>query len=49
MCINDLINNYSELKQKKLFFISNGRQINENKTLEENKIKNGEKVIINEL
>ena len=49
MCVNDLINNYSELKQKKLFFISNGGQIDENKTLEESKLKNGEKIIISEL
>jgi len=49
MCINDLINNYSELKNKKLFFVSSGGRIDENKTLEESHIKNGEKVIINEL
>lgn len=44
-----LLETYPEYKNKKIFFLSNGNKIDENKTLKENNIKDHTKIIINEI
>ena len=43
-----LFDEYPELKSKKLFYIANGNVINKYISLEQNKIKNGNSILINE-
>ena len=40
---------YPELKSKRIYFIANGKAIDKSSTLEENKIKNGNTILINEM
>ena len=37
---------FAELKNKKIFFLSNGNILKKNLTLEQNKIKDGEQILI---
>ena len=46
---NKLYNAYSEYSKTNNFFIVNGSRINEMKTLEENKIKNNDIIILNQV
>ena len=43
---NELYNKFPNFKTKKCFFLGNGGQIDSHKTLEENKILNGDKLIV---
>ena len=43
-----LFDEYPELKSKKLFYIANGNVIDKYISLEQNKIKNGNSILINE-
>ena len=45
--IKKLLEEYPEYKKKEIFFLSNGERIEENKTISENKIKTGDKILIN--
>lgn len=44
-----LYREYPILKSKKLYFIVNGNVVNKSLTLEQNKIKNGNSILINEI
>ena len=44
-----LYQEFPELKNKKLYFISGGRTVNKHWTFEENKIKNGSTILIQEI
>ena len=44
-----LFHEFPSLKSKKIYFIANGNKINKSLTFEQNKIKNGNTILINEI
>ena len=44
-----LYHEFPELKNKNVYFIANGSKINNSVTLEQNKIKNGNAILIKEI
>ena len=46
---NKLYKEYPKLKNKKIYFIVNGNIVNKSYTLEQNKIKSGDTILINEM
>ena len=46
---NIFYNEYSEFSESENYFIVNGKKINKTKTLEENKIKNNDIIILNQI
>ena len=46
---NKLYKEYPKLKNKKICFIANGNVVNKYNTFEQNKIKSGDTILINEI
>ena len=44
-----LYREFPSLKSKKIYFLANGNKINKSLTIEQNKIKNGNTILINEI